>query len=277
MLSSFDIPLVADLAGVGQNLEDQPFFSITNELNIMTASALNDPQVLNSATEQFLANKTGPLTSPGFSFAAWEKLPTHLRNTTLKPSDDAMLAEYPSDWPELELLPIAAPFAPVPDNAMYASLTVALLTFTSRGNVTISSTNIDDLPLINPNWLATGLDQRLAIAGIRRAREVVAAANGIAVSELAPGANITSDADIFAYLQKTTATIHHASCTCKMGMANDTMAVVDSKGKVFGVKGLRVVDASAFPFTPPEHTQSTVYMLAEKIAEDIKNERLGCN
>jgi choline dehydrogenase len=56
----------------------------------------------------------------------------------------------------------------------------------------------------------------------------------------------------------------------KMGMANDTMAVVDSHARVMGTKNLRVVDASAFPELPPGHPMSTVYMLAEKIADDIK-------
>ena len=55
-----------------------------------------------------------------------------------------------------------------------------------------------------------------------------------------------------------------------MGRSNDTMSVVDPQARVYGVKGLRVVDASAFPFLPPGHPQATVYMLAEKIAEDIK-------
>lgn len=60
-----------------------------------------------------------------------------------------------------------------------------------------------------------------------------------------------------------------------MGRGDETMAVVDSKARVYGVEGLRVVDASAFPFLPPGHPQATVYMLAEKIAEDIRKERGG--
>lgn len=53
-------------------------------------------------------------------------------------------------------------------------------------------------------------------------------------------------------------TVWHASSTCKMGPSTDSMAVVDSHARVYGVKGLRVVDASAFPFLPPGHPQSTV-------------------
>jgi choline dehydrogenase len=52
--------------------------------------------------------------------------------------------------------------------------------------------------------------------------------------------------------------VWHASCTCKMGVESDGMAVVDSNARVFGVEGVRVVDASAFPFLPPGHPQSSV-------------------
>ena len=64
----------------------------------------------------------------------------------------------------------------------------------------------------------------------------------------------------------------HASATCAMGKASDPMAVVDSKARVYGVRNLRVVDASAFPFAVPGLPMATVYVLAEKIADDIKSE-----
>jgi len=64
-------------------------------------------------------------------------------------------------------------------------------------------------------------------------------------------------------------TVYHASGTCKMGRKNDTLAVVDSNARVFGTSNLRIVDASAFPFLPPGHPQSTVYAFAEKIAAVI--------
>jgi choline dehydrogenase len=74
--------------------------------------------------------------------------------------------------------------------------------------------------------------------------------------EVKPGANYTTDAQLLEYIRtKGIGAVHHASSTNKMGLANDTMAVVDSHGKVFGVKNLRVIDSSSFRFTPPGHTQ----------------------
>lgn len=90
--------------------------------------------------------------------------------------------------------------------------------------------------------------------------------NGV---EALPGANVTSDADILAYIQKSIIHVYHAAATCKMGARNDSMAVLDSQARVYGTQNLRVVDASSFPFLPPGHPQSTIYALAEKIAADI--------
>ena len=89
--------------------------------------------------------------------------------------------------------------------------------------------------------------------------------------EYYPGVNITTDAEIFQYIQTAFNTMYHASATNKMGKPNDVYAVVDSKCRVYGTKKLRVADASAFPFLPPGLPMGTVYMLAEKVADDIKN------
>jgi choline dehydrogenase-like flavoprotein len=59
-----------------------------------------------------------------------------------------------------------------------------------------------------------------------------------------------------------------------MGKNDDPGAVVDAKGRVYGVDGLRVVDSSAFPFTPPGHTQAMTYAVAEKLTEDVLNEEM---
>lgn len=87
--------------------------------------------------------------------------------------------------------------------------------------------------------------------------------------EYFPGPAVQTDAQILDTIQKTVQTVWHAACTCKMGRASDPEAVVDSQAKVFGVSGLRVVDASSFALLPPGHPQSTIYALAEKIAAGI--------
>lgn len=132
---------------------------------------------------------------------------------------------------------------------------------TSRGNVTIRSADTADLPVINPNWLATDTDQKVAVAAYKRIRAAFqsnAMAPVIIGLEYFPGPSVQTDADILEIIRNTVMTIYHAACTCKMGLANDSMAVVDSHARVFGVQGLRVVDASAFPILPPGHPQSTV-------------------
>ena len=114
----------------------------------------------------------------------------------------------------------------------------------------------------------------MSIAGFKRVRAIFdtpAMANIEIGQEYFPGANITTDADILANIKATFNTMYHASSTCKMGKTSDPMAVVDSKARVIGVQNLRVVDASAFPFLPPGLPQGTVYMLAEKISDNIKS------
>lgn len=76
--------------------------------------------------------------------------------------------------------------------------------------------------------------------------------------EYHPGSQYKTDEQILEVIRNSVMTIFHASCTCKMGARNDTQAVVDSRARVFGVEGLRVVDVSAFPFLVPGHPQSSV-------------------
>ena len=93
--------------------------------------------------------------------------------------------------------------------------------------------------------------------------------------EAYPGPAVQTDAQILDWIRSAVTPIWHAASTCKMGQRNDSMAVIDSQARVFGVLGLRVVDASSFPFLPPGHPQSTVYALALKIANDILVGRKG--
>ena len=144
----------------------------------------------------------------------------------------------------------------------------------SRGDVSISSASMRDQPLINPNWLTNKTDVEVVIAGFKRLRNIfeTSAMNPITIGpEYYPGANVTTDAQILQYIQKAFNTMYHAAASNKMGKPDDEYAVVDSKGRVYGTKNLRVADASAFPFLPPGLPMGTVYMVAEKIADDIKS------
>ncbi|KAJ0422667.1 hypothetical protein BJY00DRAFT_322494 [Aspergillus carlsbadensis] len=279
-LEEHGIPLVAGRPGVGQNLWDHPFFAPSYRVNVETFTRLaNNFGYLASRALDFILKHSGPLTNPVADFIAWENIPEVLRSE-FSPETQASLAKFPSDWPEVEYMSGAGyvgNFSNLlktqPDDGyQYASMLGVLITPTSRGNITLHSANTSDAPLINPNWLSTRSDQELAIALFRRIRAAFTsdAMKPVVIgAEYNPGLHVQSDEQILNWIRQNVMTLWHPACTCKMGVKEDEMAVVDSKAKVFGVGKLRVVDASAFPFLPPGHPQSTVYMLAEKIAEDI--------
>jgi choline dehydrogenase len=152
---------------------------------------------------------------------------------------------------------------------MSATLSALLL----RGNVTITSPSISDPPAINLGWLIDPADAEVAVAAFKRCRQIWNAAPAVSIRvdpEIAPGAAVSTDADILNYIRQNVVPIWHARSACAMGNVRDRNAVVDSAAKVFGVTALRVVDISAFLFAVPGHPQASVYMLAEKIADDIK-------
>lgn len=280
ILQSLNIPVVKNLPGVGQNLWDQPWFGSSFRVNVPTASSLqSDPAVYAEAIQAYKLEATGPLSISSGGVFGWEKLPNATR-ASLSPSTLSALSQFPTDWPELEWLPASAflgyqenhQTADPLDGYNYASLGTALITPLSRGNVSINSSSMADAPLINPNYITDPADIEVAIAALKRQRQLwsVLARYNVTIGEEAfPGVAVQSDSQILNWIRNAVTPIWHAASTCKMGRKNDSMAVIDSQARVFGVQGLRVVDASSFPFLPPGHPQSTVYALAQKIANDI--------
>ena len=202
------------------------------------------------------------------SFTGWEKIPQSLRaNFSANAIED--LSKLPSDWPEIEFLNTGGFFgyqqnfirdAPA-DGYNYATIATALVAPLSRGTVDIASADTSDLPLINPNWLTHPTDVEVAIAAFKRARQLfqTKAMEPILIGqEYFPGPAVQTDEQILALIRKAFNTVYHAASTCAMGVDTDRDAVVDSKAKVIGVSGLRVVDASAFPFLIPGHPMSTI-------------------
>ncbi|KAL2830676.1 GMC oxidoreductase [Aspergillus pseudoustus] len=287
VLSTYDIPQIVDLPGVGQSLWDHLLFGPSYRVSIPTNSRIpND--LLFSAEEaiHYFTEHRGLFTNPGPDYLAWEKIPERFRRE-FSQETLANLSWFPPSWPEAEYIsfPIYLnsfkdPFLGQPhDGYMYAAMIGSLVAPTSRGYVTIRSNDTDDLPAIQPNWLATESDAQVAIAMYKRMREAWHHPDGIALivigEEYFPGPQVRTDAEILEAIRGSVMTIFHASCTCRMGRDDDRLAVVDSKARVFGVTALRVVDASAFAMLPPGHPQSTCYMLAEKIAADIINDANG--
>lgn len=126
--------------------------------------------------------------------------------------------------------------------------------------MTISSNDTSTNPVISPNWLLDTRDQEIAIAAFRRGRALFSteAMEPVVIQEVYPGKNYTTDEQILGIVQGSANSVYNAAGTNRMGKVNDTTAVVDSQGRVIGVNGLRVVDASIFPFLPPGQPSATV-------------------
>lgn len=139
----------------------------------------------------------------------------------------------------------------------------------SVGTVKIASADPTVAPHIDPNYFDDPDDLRVLRDGIRMTREVFAQTpyDPYRGSEYAPGANITSDADLNNYIRNNANTLYHPVGTCKMG--TDGMAVVDAQLRVRGLDGLRVVDCSIMPNITSGNTNFPAMMIAEKAAEMI--------
>ena len=141
----------------------------------------------------------------------------------------------------------------------------------SRGSVGLNSADPLADPAIRANYLATDEDRRALREGAKMVRDVAgqAALKEIRGDELFPGPGVQSDADIDAWIRRTAETIYHPVGTCRMGVVGDGMAVVDDTLKVFGLEGLRVVDASVMPTLVGGNTNAPTIMIAEKAADLI--------
>ncbi|KAI1406982.1 glucose-methanol-choline oxidoreductase [Hypoxylon sp. FL1857] len=280
LLNSLKIPVIADRPGVGHNMEDHVVFGITQGVNVITASSLGNPAFMAEQVRLFDDKAQGLLTSPGADLIGWEKLPNKTRSGLSNTTRSILANDYPADWPEVEYVTFSAYYgngsvitdADPHDGTSYATMGVAITMPQSRGSVTISSPDAKDAPDINPGFLTDRADIEVAIGGFKRAREFwkSPALRGLTIGKEAfPGPQVRTDAQIEAAIRRNFQTVYHGSCTCAMGKPDDPNAVVDPQARVYGVKGLRVVDAAAFPLLPPGHPQATIYALAEKIACDI--------
>jgi choline dehydrogenase len=139
----------------------------------------------------------------------------------------------------------------------------------SRGYISIRSADPLMAPVIQPNYLEAEEDRRAMRAGTRIAREIFAqsAFDTYRGPELMPGPDVRSDDQIDAWLRRTGETIYHPVGSAKMG--KDSESVVDAQLRVYGVEGLRVIDASIMPTLVSGNTNAPTIMIAEKASDMI--------
>ncbi len=255
LLNKLGIKMIHHNPAVGKNLQDHLQIRLVYKTNTRT---LNDE--LNTWWKkaligmQYILFRTGPLTLSASQVFAFT-------NTSLdgsRPNIQFHMQPLSADKPGDGVHPFSA-----------FTMSVCVLRPESRGEVSINSSNPEDLPTIIPNYLSTKSDREVAVKSIKVARKI-AQANSIKdhiLDEFVPGASYSSDEELLEAARNHSQSIYHPVGTCKMG--HDKESVVDDQLRVHGVKNLRVVDASIMPELVSGNTNAPTMMIAEKAAEMI--------
>ena len=264
LLQRHGIESLLDAPGVGANLQDhlqiRTVFKVQNvkTLNTMANSAWGKAKI----GLEYAFKRTGPMSMAPSQLGAF---------TRSDPSQPHPNLEY-----HIQPLSLDAFGEPLHSyNALTAS--VCNLNPTSRGSVQIVHNDFNVAPLIAPNYLSTKEDRQVAVDSLRVTRNIVAqgALARYQPEEVKPGVQFQSDDQLARVAGDIASTIFHPVGTVKMGREADPMAVLDSRLRVRGVRGLRVVDASVMPTIVSGNTNSPTLMIAEKAAGWIIEDRVS--
>ena len=259
LLAGHGIAVLHELPGVGENLQDH--LQIRSEYGVRGARTLNTAvhSLLGKARIglQYLLTQSGPMSMAPSQLGAFTRSSPELR------------------WPNLEyhVQPLSLDAFGQPLHRYPAfTASVCNLNPQSRGSVRIRSPQVDDAPMIEPRYLSTEDDRRIAAASLRLTRRIVAqpALSRFAPVEIKPGAQFDSDDDLAKLAGDIGTTIFHPVGTCRMGADGDPQAVLDSRLGVRGVAGLVVADASAMPSITSGNTNAPTLMLAERAAQWLR-------
>ena len=265
VLQGKGIDVVHDLPGVGENLQDhlqiRSVYKVKspNGKNISLNTQANSLLGKAKIGLEYLFKQTGPMSMA----------PSQLGAFTRSSPDQP----YPNIEYHVQPLSLDAFGEPLHNfDAFTAS--VCNLNPTSRGSVHIKSNQFTDAPAIAPNYLSTAQDRQVAADSLRITRNIVSqsALAKYQPEEFKPGVQYQTDEELTKLAGDIATTIFHPVGTAKMGLRQDSMAVVDSRLKVHGIAGLRVVDASVMPLITSGNTNSPTLMMAEKAAEWIAND-----
>jgi choline dehydrogenase len=258
-LRPLGLRVVSPLKGVGQNLQDH--------IEAYVQYACKEPITLYGAMNPLAKLKIG---------LQWLLFGSGLGATNHFESGGFIRSAVGVKQPDLQyhFLPMAISYdgkSPATCHGFQAH--IGPMRPTSRGHVRLRSANAKDAPRILFNYMATEQDRQEMRAGIRLTREIFAqpAFDRFRGEPLAPGPELQSDAQIDAFIRDKAESAFHPSCTCRMG--TDEMAVTDGAGRVHGVQGLRVVDASIMPDVVSGNLNVPTIMLAEKLADKIRGRK----
>ncbi|MDE1928501.1 MAG: choline dehydrogenase [Burkholderiales bacterium] len=261
LLEARGVEVVHDAPGVGENLQDHLQFRLGYECTrpITTNDELNSWLGRAKIGLQWLLQRRGPLAvgiNQGGCFL------NALAGATPRPDTQFHVSTLSADMAGGSIHPYSG-----------FTMSVCQLRPESRGHIRIRSRDPFEAPEMQPNYLSTELDRRLAVAGIRAARAIAAspALRPYVKREVKPGPEAADDAGLLAFCRAQGATIFHPSGTCRMG--SDALAVLDPRLRVRGVAGLRVVDCSAMPTLVSGNTNAPAVMMAEKAVDMIRADR----
>ena len=245
------------LPGVGENLQDH--------LEVYFQYHCKKPITLNSKLNLF---------SKGLIGIQWILSKTGLGATNHFESCGFIRSRAGLEWPNIQyhFLPAAMRYD---GNAAMSGhgyqVHAGVNKVNSRGSIKINSSEAEAKPTILFNYLEDKQDIQDWRDCIRLTREILnqPSLDEFNAGEASPGDNINSDDEIDAWVRANVESAYHPSCSCKMGDLEDTMTVVDNKGRVNGIQSLRVIDSSIFPTIPNGNLNGPTIMLAEKMADVV--------
>jgi choline dehydrogenase len=255
-LSALGIEVVHDLPGVGENLQDH--------LEVYVQHACTQPVSVQPALKKWKRPFIG---AQWLLFRSGPGATNHFEAGGFVCSNDDV--EYPNLM--FHFLPLAIRYdGSAPASAHGYQVHVGPMYSDARGSVKIRSADPRVHPALRFNYLSTAQDRREWVEAIHAARRILnqPAFDSYNGGETSPGPSVETDQEILDWVARDGETALHPSCTCRMG--TDELSVVDpATMRVRGLDGLRVVDASVFPYVPNGNIYAPVMMVAEKAADVI--------
>lgn len=257
-IGAFGVPVVADLPGVGGNLQDhvQARLLFRASAPVTLNDLANSPLRLAREMLSYLARK-GRLAEPPIRSGLFAKSAPQLD----RPDLQFHLLEFSSGGAGQKLHPFPGFF-----------LSVCFLRPESRGRLHLRSSDALQPPRIQQNFMSAEIDCERTLAGVHLARRLAAQSPlaGLISCELDPGTAVTETGALLDWVRATAVSVYHPVGTCRMGTGED--AVVDSRLRVRSVSNLRVVDGSVMPALVSGNTNAPIIMIAEKASDMIRED-----